>query len=64
MGRILTIANLKKCQIIVIDWCCMYKGDVETTDNILHCPVAHKLWSMAFSIFEVQRVMPKDVVEL
>ena len=25
LGRILTINNLKKCRIIVIEWCCMCK---------------------------------------
>ena len=40
--------NLRKCDIIIVDCCCMYKKCEETMDHIpLHCEVAKELRDMA-----------------
>ena len=38
-GKILTIDNLRKWRIVVLDWCYMYKRCGESVDHLLlHCP--------------------------
>lgn len=67
LGRILTVDNLRKLWVIVIDWCCMCKMAGETTDHpIVHSHfnlslVAWELWSMDLSLFGVHWVMPQVV---
>ena len=31
---------------------------------LLHCPIAQQLWTMVFSLFVVQWVMPKSVMDM
>jgi hypothetical protein len=41
MGRILTIDNLRRRTILVVDWCCMCKRSGELIDHLLlHCMIA------------------------
>ena len=43
----------------------MCKVDEEIVDHLfLHCAMAQDLWDMVFSLFGIQWVMPKRVVEL
>lgn len=38
MGQILTIDNLRKQRVLVVDWCCMCKQSGESIDHLLlHC---------------------------
>ena len=47
LGKILTVDNLRLRHIVVLDWCCMCKGDGESVDHLLlHCLVAHEMCSM------------------
>ena len=65
LGRILTSNNLRKRQVVVIDWCCMSKKDGETIDHLLlHWPLARELWNMEFSLIGVSWVMPRGIVKL
>jgi hypothetical protein len=65
LGKILTMDNLRKRHIIVIDRCCMCKMNEETVDQLLlHCEVAHALWNAIFSSFNLSWVMPLRVVDL
>ena len=65
MGKILTTENLRKRRLVVIDWCCMCKRDGESVAHLLlHCPIASDLWGLVFSMFGVDWVMPRDVMEL
>lgn len=49
-GKILTLNNLRKRHIIVVDWYCMYKRCGETIDHLLlHCKVTKN--GYRFSIF-------------
>jgi hypothetical protein len=46
LGKILTHDNLRKRNVIVIEWCCLCKKSGESVDHLLlHCEVAQDLWS-------------------
>jgi hypothetical protein len=65
LGKILTLDNLKKRHVIVIDRCCMCKRDGESVDHLLlHCDMASALWSVFFSCFGMFWVMPRQVIDL
>jgi hypothetical protein len=65
LGKILTLDNLRKKRVIVIDRCCMCKMNGETVDHLLlHCEVAHALWYAILSRFSLSWVMPLRVIDL
>ena len=65
LERILTVDNLRKRRVIIIDWCCMCKVQGETVNHLLlHCTVAQELWSLIFVLFGITWVMPRGVVDL
>jgi hypothetical protein len=65
LGKILTMDNLWKLHVIVVDWCCMYKRSGEFVDHLLlHCEIASALWSAIFSLVGLAWVTPKRVVDL
>ena len=52
LGKILSIINLQKRRMVILDWCCKCKKCGETMDNLLiHCPIALRLWTMVFCLF-------------
>ena len=41
LGKLLTIDNLRRWKVVVVDWCCMCKRNGKTIDHLfLHCLVA------------------------
>lgn len=45
LGKILTMDNLRKMHIIVVDWYCICKMSRETIDHLLlYCEVTRDLW--------------------
>ena len=65
LGRILTIDNLRRRHIVVLDWCCMCKKSGESIPHLLlHCVVARELWNFIFGIFDIYWVMPFGVLDL
>ena len=65
LGRILTIDNLRKRRVLIIDWCCMCKSNGESVSHLLlHCPIAQELWNMIFTLFGTVWVMPRGVYDL
>ena len=65
MGRILTIDNLRKRHVIVIDWCYMCKECGESIAHLLlHCLAAREIWNFIFSMFNIFWVMPCGVMDL
>ena len=49
LGKILTLDNLRKQKIIVVDWCYMRKKSWESIDHLLlHCDIASALLSSTF----------------
>ena len=65
LGKCLTIDNLRKRKVCILDWCYMCKCNCETVDHLfLHYLVALELWDMVFGLFGVYWVMPMSVVGL
>ena len=65
MGKALTIDNLRKCGLIIQNWCCLCQRDGESVDHLfLHCSMASDMWAMVFGMFGVQWVMPKSIMDL
>jgi hypothetical protein len=61
----LTIDNLRRRRIYVVEWCFMCKRDCETGAHLfLHCAYAWELWSLVFCIFGIQWTMPSTVSNL
>jgi hypothetical protein len=47
--------NLRKRNIVVVEWCCMCKKSGESIDHLsLHCEVARELWSYILKLFGVE----------
>jgi hypothetical protein len=64
LSRILTLDNLRKRHIIIVDRCCLCKRDGESVDHIfLHYDVASALWNI-FSRFGISWAMPRSVLDL
>jgi hypothetical protein len=64
-SKILTVDNLRKRNIIIVDRCCLCKRDGETVDHlILYCDVASTLWIHVFTRFGMSWVVPKRVIDL
>jgi hypothetical protein len=65
LGKILTTDSLRKQRIIIVKWCCMYKKSGESVDHLLlYCAVACALWDSIFNLFGLDRVIPRQVVDL
>ena len=65
LRKCLTIDNLRKRKIWILDWCYMCKCNGESVDHLfLHCPVVMDLWFMVFGLFGVSWVMLQSVVGL
>jgi hypothetical protein len=65
LGKILTHDNLRKRNIVVVEWCCLCKKNGESVDHLLlHCEVATYLWHSVFTLFGMEWVMPEKVIDL
>ena len=65
LGKCLTIDNLRRRKVWILDWCYMCKCNGESVDHLfLHCPVAMDMWAMVFGLFGVSWFMPQSVVGL
>ena len=61
----MTIDNLRKRKVWILNWCYMCKRNGESVDHLfLHCPLASDLWSMVLGFFGVSWVMPRTVLGL
>jgi hypothetical protein len=65
LGKVLTHDNLRRRHIVVVEWCCMCKKNGESIDHLLlHCDVAQVVWSSFYSLFGVEWVIPRRVLDL
>ena len=54
VGKILTLDNLQKRNVMVMEWCYMCKSWGESIDHLLlHCEVANEVWNVFFQLFGV-----------
>jgi hypothetical protein len=64
-GKILTVDNLKRRGLVVVNRCWLCESDGESVDHLLlHCGVARALWNAFFDRFGLCWVMPGSVKEL
>jgi hypothetical protein len=60
LQKILTLDNLRKRNVVVVEWCCLCKKNGKSIDHILlHCEVVRELWSCILKLFGVEWVMPR-----
>ena len=65
LRKILTIDNLRKRYILIINWCCICISHGESTDNLLlHWPLISVVFSFVFTLLRLAYVMPKSVCTL
>ena len=65
IGKILTLDNLRKMNVMVMEWCYMCKHCGESIDHLLlHCEVANEIWNVFFQLFGVSWVMPRKVSDI
>jgi hypothetical protein len=65
LRKILTVDNLGKRNLIVINRCCLRKSDEKTIDHLLlQCEIACSLWYAIFNRFGLSWVMPSSVAGL
>lgn len=65
LRKILTLDNLRKKNVVVVEWCRMCKKSGESIDHLLiHYAVAIELWSSILCLFGVDWVMPRWVIDL
>lgn len=63
LGKILTMDNLKKRHVIVVDWCCMCKNCGESMDHLLlYCEMTSALSNTIFNLVRLAWVMHSCVV--
>jgi hypothetical protein len=51
LGKILTMDNLKKWHVIVVDRCCMCKRNEGSVAHLLYCDMAYAIWIAFFQSF-------------
>jgi hypothetical protein len=65
LGKILTVDNLRKRHIIIMDRYCLCKRDGESVDHLLlHCDVASALGNNIFTRFGMSWAMPRRIIDL
>jgi hypothetical protein len=63
--KILTVDNVRKRHVIIVDRCYLCKRNGELMDHILlHCDVAFAMWNSLFTQFGLSWVMPKNIIAL
>ena len=58
----LTGDNLRLRELVLVDWCIMCRHCGETVDHLLlHCEMAHRLWSFALITFGLSWIIPRSI---
>jgi uncharacterized membrane protein len=64
-SKILTLDNLGRMGMVVVNRCWLCESDGESVDHhLLHCVAASSLWTAFFAWFGLCWVMPRSVSEL
>ena len=50
---------------MVVEWCCMCEKSGESINHLLlHCEVASALWNYIFTLFRIEWVMSRQILDL
>lgn len=61
----MTSNNWIKNEVIIVDWCCMYKLNGEFVDHLLlYCIIAKELWDLPSCLFGVTWLMPNSIIAI
>ena len=64
-GKILTLDNLRRRGMVVVNRCWLCESDGESIVHLLlHCGAARALWDAFFTRFDLYWVMPSTVKDL
>ena len=64
-NKILTGDNSRLRRLVLVDWCIICRHCEETVDHLLlHCEMAHRLWSFALKSFDLSWVIPRSIPDL
>jgi hypothetical protein len=64
-SKILTLDNLRKRGMIIVNRCWLCESEEELVDHLLlHCGAASALWNAFFTRFGLSWVMPSSIKEL
>ena len=56
--------NLRRRNIVVMEWCCTCKNGESGYQLLLHCDLARDCWSLVLCLFGLMWVMPQKVIDL
>lgn len=63
LGKILSLDNLTKWGLPLVNWCCMCQSNRESVDHLLiHCDITFALWGVLFQMLGIWWVLPGNVV--
>lgn len=52
--KILTLDNLIRRKMVMVNWCCMCVRDGELIDHLLvHCSIAREVWSSSHMVWHL-----------
>ena len=62
LGRVLPIDNLIRRRQVLVNWCCMCRANTESIPHLLlHCSMAHQLWTVALALFGMAWVQLRSI---
>jgi hypothetical protein len=65
LSKLLTIDNLQKQGLTLVNWCCLCKKSEETINHIfICCEFTSEIWYLVLTLFGVSWVMPCNILEL
>jgi hypothetical protein len=51
LGKILTLDNLRRRRVVVMNKCCMCKRNGKFVDHLVHCDVSSAIWNFILFIY-------------
>jgi hypothetical protein len=53
LGKILTIDNLRRWGLTLVNWCCLCKRSKETVNHLLnYCEFTSEIWHLVLTLLE------------
>jgi hypothetical protein len=65
LGKILTIDNLRRQGLMLVNWCCLCKKSEETINHlIIYYEFTSEIWNSVLILLGVSWVMPSNILEM